>query len=327
MGTNADARTPAVSVAMATYNGAAFIYEQLASIGAQTLAPYEIVICDDGSSDDTLRIIQQFKSRSPLPVHLHRNDERLGAAQNFARAIALCEGELIALADQDDVWLPEKLARLSGAMPGGAPYAFCDATVIDAAGAPSGHRSLASRMRGARDRTLLERRFPLRAIADAFEQRREVALMMKRDFIYGTTLMFRAPLRESIMPIPGGYSHDTWIVNVLACLSYHGVPVLEPLVRYRRHDQQASGGLAAPVPVAYEDRVAALEELYAHVVATADRIGRRPDAHALALIDEKLVYLRALVQMPFEPLWRRPLIAAGEVASGRWRRYTPRTFR
>ena len=312
---------------MATYNGAAFIYEQLASIGSQTLAPYEIVICDDGSSDDTLRIIQQFKSRSPLAVRLARNDRRLGAAQNFARAIALCEGEFIALADQDDVWMPEKLARLSDAMGRGAAYAFCDATVIDASGAPSGHRSPASRLRGARGRTLLDRRFTLRSIAAAFEHGREIELMMKRDFIYGTTLMFRASLRDIVLPIPARYSHDTWIVNVLTCLGYHGVPVLEPLVAYRRHEQQASGGLAAPKPVAYEDRVSALEELYAHVIAAADRIGRRPDPKALALIDEKLVYLRALVQMPFEPLWRRPLLAAGEVVSGRWRRYTPRTFR
>lgn len=318
---------PAISVAMATYNGGAFIFDQLASIAAQTLVPYQVVVCDDGSDDDTLRIIEQFRARTGIPILLHRDDGRLGAAQNFARAIALCEGDLIALADQDDIWMPEKLARLADAMSHGAAYAFCDAIVVDAAGAPSGHRSLASRLRGARGRTLLDRRFALKTIAARFEQRREFELMMKRDFVYGTTLLFRASVRDLVLPIPGGWSHDTWIVNVLTALGYRGVPVIEPLVQYRRHGGQASGGLAAPIPVPYEDRVAALEELYAHLIATGDRIGRRPEPRTLALIDERLVYLRTLVRMPFEPLWRRPLLAAREVLSGRWWRYSPRTFR
>src|SRR4029079_623091 len=99
-------------------------------------APYESCVCDDGSSDDTLRVVVQFASRSSIPVRVHRNPSRLGAAGNFARAISLSEGDLIALADQDDVWLPEKLARLSDAMAGGAADAFCDATLVDERGAP-----------------------------------------------------------------------------------------------------------------------------------------------------------------------------------------------
>lgn len=314
MGSDTTTRGPAISVAMATCDGEAYVKEQLDSITAQTLAPYEIVVCDDASSDDTMRIVQQFASRAAVPVRLHRNDERLGAAQNFARAISLCEGDLIALADQDDVWLPEKLARLSDAMAGGAAYAFCDATLVDERGAAIDGK------------TLLARRFPLATIAARFEAQREFGLMMKRDFIYGTTMMFRASLRDALLPIAEGWSHDTWIANALAALGYRGAAVLEPLVRYRQHGVQASGGFASPPKVPYEDRALALEELYAHVIAAGDRAGRRPDPRALAMIDEKLVYLRALVRMGFQARWRRPALALREVVSGRWGRYSPRTF-
>jgi Glycosyl transferase family 2 len=105
-----------ISVPMATYNGERFIEEQLESVAAQTFPPYELVVCDDGSTDRTLEIVEWFAAEAPFRVRIERNATRLGYADNFLRAAELCEGDLIAFSDQDDVWLPQKLARCVGAL-------------------------------------------------------------------------------------------------------------------------------------------------------------------------------------------------------------------
>ena len=99
-----------VSVVMATYNGAQFLEPQLASIAAQTRLPDELVVCDDQSSDESVEVVERFASRAPFEVRVVRNPERLGFAGNFLQAARLSRGDLIAWSDQDDVWMPEKLA-------------------------------------------------------------------------------------------------------------------------------------------------------------------------------------------------------------------------
>src|SRR4029079_17285220 len=99
-------------------NGARFLPEQLRSIAAQTRPPDELIVCDDRSTDETAQVIEAFAATAPFPVRLVRNEERLGSTRNFERAVSLCDGSLIALADQDDSWHPEKLARLQATAEG-----------------------------------------------------------------------------------------------------------------------------------------------------------------------------------------------------------------
>jgi glycosyltransferase involved in cell wall biosynthesis len=94
---------------MATFNGEKYIREQLDSIAAQTLLPLELVITDDGSTDATLGIVEDFARTAGFPVRVFRNHKRLGYADNFFKAASLCEGDLIAFCDQDDIWMEEKL--------------------------------------------------------------------------------------------------------------------------------------------------------------------------------------------------------------------------
>jgi glycosyltransferase involved in cell wall biosynthesis len=101
-----------ISIAMATYNGERFIRQQLESFARQTLLPSELIICDDGSTDSTLSIINNFSLSAPFPVVVVRNPGRLGYTANFLQAARMCQGELIAFSDQDDEWLPQKLARI-----------------------------------------------------------------------------------------------------------------------------------------------------------------------------------------------------------------------
>ena len=102
---------PTVSVAMGTYNGERHLREQLASLARQTVLPAELVVCDDGSTDATLPVLEEFAAVAPFPVRIHRNPVNLGFADNFLQAAGLCRGALIAFCDQDDVWCDAKLER------------------------------------------------------------------------------------------------------------------------------------------------------------------------------------------------------------------------
>ena len=103
-----------VSVAMATYNGEKHIRDQLDSIARQTLLPFELVITDDGSTDSTLQIVEDFARTAPFSVRVIRNETRLSYGDNFMKAASLCNGDLIAFCDQDDIWMEQKLRVCSG---------------------------------------------------------------------------------------------------------------------------------------------------------------------------------------------------------------------
>lgn len=102
-----------ISIALATFNGGRFLREQLVSLAGQTLAPLEVVVGDDGSSDGTMGLLEDFAREAPFEVRIHQNDTNLGFGENFLRLASMCRGSWIAFCDQDDVWLPGKLERCS----------------------------------------------------------------------------------------------------------------------------------------------------------------------------------------------------------------------
>lgn len=106
---------------MATYNGARYLAGQLQSILAGTMLPDEIVISDDGSSDETLEIVRQIASASPVPITLLTPAERRGPSGNFERALEATTGQIIALCDQDDLWHVDRLERAVEAFRGRGP--------------------------------------------------------------------------------------------------------------------------------------------------------------------------------------------------------------
>lgn len=100
------------SIAMCTYNGARYIQEQLKSILSQTRKVDEIVICDDGSKDETLDIIEHVTRSSSVTIRVIQNKKNLGFFKNFLQAISLCSGDVIFLSDQDDVWREDKVEKI-----------------------------------------------------------------------------------------------------------------------------------------------------------------------------------------------------------------------
>jgi glycosyltransferase involved in cell wall biosynthesis len=184
-----------LSVAMATYNGERFLSEQLQSLSRQTRLPDELVITDDGSCDGTLAILEAFATTSPFPVRIHRNPRQLGYGDNFLRAASLCQSDLIAFADQDDVWMPSKIARCLPFFADGEVLLSLHAgIVVDEDLTPLGYQH--PRIRCTRvvlDRTLYRRALPGFA-------------MIIRKNLPGLFQTPRAPNLSNGKPMP----HDTW---------------------------------------------------------------------------------------------------------------------
>ncbi len=98
-----------LSVALCTYNGEQYIREQLESILHQTMKVDEIVVCDDGSTDETLSIIESLRRDYDTDIRVQHNKKKLGICANFQSAINLCQGDIIFLSDQDDIWRRDKV--------------------------------------------------------------------------------------------------------------------------------------------------------------------------------------------------------------------------
>ena len=218
-----------ISVALCTFNGERFLPEQLNSLLGQTLAPVELIVCDDGSTDATESIVLDFAARAPFPVHWHRNPHNLGSTQNFARCISLCTGDLISLADQDDFWLPQKLARAAEifARNPAVLCTFSNATLMDIDSQPVPS--------DAWTRFLFTP--PLQAKMAAGEA---AGVLLQVPIVTGATMTFRASLRDQFLPIASPWVHDAWIAWI-AALCGEVVALPEPLMRYRLHGAQQIG--------------------------------------------------------------------------------------
>ena len=99
-----------VSVIMTTYNGEKYLREQIDSIISQTYPIYELIIQDDGSTDNTVSIARDYAKSNPA-VKVFVNEKNLGLNQNFKTAVMRATGDFVAISDQDDVWYPQKIER------------------------------------------------------------------------------------------------------------------------------------------------------------------------------------------------------------------------
>ncbi len=234
-----------ISIAMCTYNGAAYLQEQLDSIRAQTRPPDELVVCDDNSSDATRDILVAFKLEAPFPVRLYFNEANLGCTKNFEKAISLCDGRLIALCDQDDVWHPEKL-RLTEAEFAKSPQTglvFTDLEICDENLQPLGYRAWETHWV---EFATKEQRL--------FMMGKALNLLLTRNVVTGTAMAFRSEFKKLILPlhhIPEVMLYDHWIPLMISTVA-NLAPIPKPLVKYRIHSNQQIG-FSFPVPPA-EDR-------------------------------------------------------------------------
>lgn len=300
-------------VAMCTYRGERFLPEQLESIAAQTRPPDRLVVVDDASTDDTAEVVRRFARRADFPVELHVNARNLGCLRNFERAVRFADGDVVVLADQDDVWTPSRLARLEEAFAGapGVGLAFSDAEVVDAALRPLGYGLWESV--GLRGRTREEV-----CAGRLFEA------LVRTNVVTGATLAFRADLRPLLLPFPPAVDHDSWIALVTAAVA-EAVAIPERLVRYRQHGGNQIGagrpGLRARLERARTERDAGLRARRLRNATALERLSDAPgvDPARLRLLEESVAHLDARARLAAARPPRLRLVAA-ELAAGRYAR-------
>lgn len=240
-----------IAVLMATYNGARYLREQLDSLWGQTVQDFELVVRDDGSTDQTRELLAEEAARRPGRMRVEPFDgQRLGPKRGFARLLERTDADWVAFCDQDDRWLPDKLQRQIDALEllrsvhGRASPLLCssDAAVTDAAlqvVAPSYFAKHGISVSDGRDLAL--------------------ARLLFRNFAIGTTTMINAPLARMCRAMPAeAVMHDWWCA-LIASVAGHTVVLPQAQVLYRQHGANAVGSQLHRVPRSADELVRLLK--------------------------------------------------------------------
>ena len=302
---------PRISVVLCTFNGGAYVPPLLDSLARQSRPLDELVVCDDASTDGTAERVAQDEAGFGARLSLVRRTTTLGAAANFADALARCSGDLVFLCDQDDLWRPDKLARMEAVF-AAQPHADLvqhDADVID-----GGDRPLAGS---------LYRRL---GVVPEDSAPARFARQLRRNRTPGCCLAVRGPWLRHALPVPPAFMHDEWLALVGAAEG-RLVQIEDRLASYRVHGRNALGlrGIAWRARLlarrrAVADRAAKLGRLAAlQVRLQAAEEGVVPGAHR-SLLAEAIAHLQARQSLPL-PRWQRLPTVMRELLSGRYRRH------
>lgn len=298
-----------ISIALASHNGERYIREQLDSIARQARLPDELIVSDDVSTDATSDIVLDLV-RAPFPVRFFQNSERLRSTRNFEVAIRACNGDVIFLCDQDDVWYPNKVSLIEEHFINNpnAGAVFTDADVVNENLRPFGRLWKIFRFSSKEQIRV--------ATGDA------LGVLLKHPVVTGATMAFRSSYRELVLPLADTW-HDAWIallIGATSCLS----PLPTPLIAYRQH---GANQLGVPRPgrnrgkscsTIYSSRILLSEAGRARLLENIDRFPiTNQGIHRL---DEKLLFLRTCAALP-DARWRRVRYALYELMSLRYHRY------
>lgn len=205
-----------ISVVLCSYNGARFIEEQVQSVLSQTYPILELIVVDDASADDTCAIIEELAQKDER-IRLYRNPHNLGFSANFEKALSLAKAEIIAIADQDDHWHPQKLEKMLNQWRSDVPLIYCDSV----------------RFTG---------QLPSNPVPNKKNRKLEgddpkcIAIF---NTISGHAMLIRKSLLKLALPIPTGIYYDWWLAMVAMCNgSVQFLP--EILVYQRAHDQNVT---------------------------------------------------------------------------------------
>ena len=218
-----------VTILMATYNGAAYLSEQLQSIVKQDYQNWKLVIRDDGSTDQTLKIISEFQQKDPRIRIIEYGYMHGSACKNFSElvnwALANSSGHIM-FADQDDHWISNKISRSveeldkMGELEGIEIPLLCYSGFhfIDEKG------------------TQLPQRLEL-------PHSLELRVLLNENHAWGCTMIFNQATLHAIAPIPAkAVNHDYWVALVVSALGKTKL-IAEDLILYRQHTHNVSGNV------------------------------------------------------------------------------------
>lgn len=202
-----------ISVCMATHNGADFVKEQIDSILVQLKNDDELVISDDDSSDDTLKIIQATKDSR---IHLLPAKKFGDPAKNFEYALTHCKNDIIFLSDQDDIWHINKVEVMIEILRH-HDLAVCDCRIVD------------------KNKNIIEPSF-----FSLNGSRKGLLKNFYRSSFVGCCMAFHKKILDKAVPFPSGIVlHDQWI-GLIAQKYYRVAFIPQTLVDHRRHSQNYS---------------------------------------------------------------------------------------
>jgi glycosyltransferase involved in cell wall biosynthesis len=201
---------------MAAYNGADFIGRQIASILDQLALEDELIIVDDASTDETIKIVQSF---GDMRIRLHQNIKNLGPTITFDIALSLASGDLVFLSDQDDFWYENKVSTVRRIF----ESSDLDLIVHDARVTMGDYVINKSLFEMSRNSPNLFRN-------------------LITSLHTGCCLVLRRSALKRLLPIPckNGISHDAWIGVLSSCLWQKKLFLKVPLMDYQRHDKNVS---------------------------------------------------------------------------------------
>lgn len=222
-----------VHVVLCTYNGEAYLKEMLDSLVSQTLKPKTVVVLDDCSTDNSFSIVDSYKQK--LPLKLFKNETNLGHRVSFSKALEIARqfvepGDFIALADQDDIWFPQKNEILAKEIKNHA-LVFGDAQIIDKLGKV----------------TADSWRFQAHISTETNIKRQAAGI----NNVTGMLSLFKVELLDQVLPIPEGVTvHDRWIAMIAeksTSPNAKGVCAIpQTVAQYRIHGNNAVGGAQTP---------------------------------------------------------------------------------
>lgn len=227
---------PRISVVVPTYNGESYIQEQLLSILTQNRYPDEVIILDDASRDSTPEIIRDWSASAPFPVEIVHRAENTGLNANITDGIYRASGDVIVLADQDDVWETQKLACVERAFFNARTSVwFSNAKLVDSRGTNLGVTAWEAVRFGEPER---------QAVQSGTSQ--GLLRLIRGMTVTGATMAFTKETAAFALPLPDGIVggggwllHDGWIALMgFFCGEVKAEPI--PLVRYRQHGAQAT---------------------------------------------------------------------------------------
>ena len=220
------------SVALCTFNGEKYLPQQLASIFQQEQAVDEVIVCDDGSSDETLSILESYQRDFPQAMKIFRNERNLGARRNFEKCFSLCTGDVIFFADQDDVWHTEKVQKTLAVF---ANDEACLAIATDACLIGEDGEDL---HKGFWESFL----FCAANSGTLFKEGLHEFVIKHHNVVAGAMLAVKKEAKPYLLPFrfPNNIWHDEWITIVLSCMGRMKL-LDEKLVLYRSHSGQQMG--------------------------------------------------------------------------------------
>ena len=221
-----------LSVALCTYNGEKFLTEQLDSILNQTQKITEIIVCDDGSTDQTISILENYNVRFPNLFKIHQNEHNLRSVKNFEKAISLCTGEIIFLSDQDDIWVGNKVEDYVSYFNNHpninvlASNGYC----IDQNSIVHEKYAFWDAPQFLRDKNI---------DVDYFKIITHIS-----NIATGASMAFRKSIVNDILPFPlmNNFHHDEWIALISSATSSFDL-LNKKYFYYRIHDSQQVGGV------------------------------------------------------------------------------------